>query len=1598
MNSRPIKRFCDFISARLVIGSLYQDVVRPSDSVGLLDWTGLGLNKIDIPPHEDPVTIILDKNNISKIENLEKCQHLQQLSVAGNRLVRMSGVFKLHHLTVLNLPCNSIVSLEGLKELTELAWLNLSGNSIKVIENISSNVNLQHLDLSDNSIAVLSDISILHKLRTLLLHGNMMTTLWKAPVYLPKSIVILSLAENEITDLNEVTYFLCYYKSRFDCRPYVINWCPSLHILDGYLITDKERLKGEWLYSQGRGRTFKPDQHVELVQYLSSVCPLTTVELELAQDAKLSKILQKQRVHHQQLQHKPAHNATPQRNVGTKSEHAGESSANVTDQSYSQGHPQHILNKAWTGDPESKTRNADQLQRQEVDLVLQDITQDDNDSRSQVSHTSLLDSESIYLPLDDEQSPSRPMTAPAISMPSTAALVQFFDTKNLRPATAAVDSKENKYDAYDKRPVRPLNQEIVRDRYIKPSFQVTPPQQSGNEPIVGTKKKPSPVAQAQDYESSQDNSQSEKPPPTSHTEESVPAEGLSLIKGIIGKRVQKTVQKITEEYRAPKSQTKNEPGTKSSIPIHSTGSRLHRTQSDYIPGRYTNSRKTNDRTRSVPKKRNIAQLEKPNSVKRTEMKRDLTSSLHDSGISSRPASDAVLEYGVTEHKAAVRIQAIWRGYRTREYNDDALRVRKEIRSRRAEDHIMSLRSELDRQKKLYEQEKHMRTLELEAIKILWNEVQSLQSWKNDVLLSQSFRNETGKMDENSHICSEELQGALATNRSGSSGESTLTTNKQSELERTCANLKSQVNQLQQALQSVSSVVFQNTSSNSISNLPLQENSGSLSIQSEFNLGNSSSARIPQNNPKWGSVPHSLSPYPSEEEEQYFSQVPQAGFPTPPRNLQLEHKGDNSLILKWIHSEILDSDGHPIDEPLLGYRVYTNDVPKGFVTSDKLSAMIDGLDSKLTYKLYVKAISALGESNSSNVIMAAFSSGKVRQRSSSSDSNDSEREYESSDKQILHKGLQHRTKRVKSPRQDRRMRSERDYSQNDKKSTSSKKTRLDNKRELDIFTQAKLHSHRKDREVQRKSSSQKTEGKYERRESPSEEPQVQYSDRHNESNMSKMSDTFTVESGNSILHAMVSGGMISIKTPSSSESEPYSRSHKKSPVRTSDKLKLSPGSDISTTSSAISADNLSSRSETVLMERDKLYGQHSEKKQVGTIHSSPEAGSNRRKSREVVESDKNDSTNGLDQQGECNSRNSSGNQETLVIPVIDGRKRHSSGSQSSSVISESVDRDSSRGSTVEKRRFPMAEVLEQRFSSKYSQGTSLSEDNKSTSGKNDSHEKIDAHSFIPVRTRKSGSLENLRSTHMKEGSGSPSDNISPTYLERRRISSFGSDGDLQVPVSGTARQLDMDKKSNSGIVAKLLQKLQKFSKTQEESLKERSQKMKKKSLAEPTVILSDDELIRRRSKRTVSGSESDPVPEKAPMQSDSSSGQSDDNKVATKYIRTHRRSASDQRHVRIIEPSPPSADRDSIPQKRASPSVKRHASFHGTAASPQREVKPRRSESDENLKQRQEQEQDNPLNQQNVDSRVPTGSFHPSVYSHIPVLSGANLQKHPKPAS
>ncbi|KAK2839950.1 hypothetical protein Q5P01_013690 [Channa striata] len=288
----------------------------------VLDLSAQGMQKLDpsFICSEDTHTLILDRNHIMKLDHLERSPGLQQLSVASNRLVRMMGVSRLTELRVLNLPNNSIGYIEGLRDLPHLKWLNLSGNNIKVIEQLNNCASLQHLDLSDNNISTIGDLTKLVALKTLLLHGNSITTLRTIPAHLPAHLSILSMAENEIRDLNEVSYLAPLHELEqlsimsnpcvmatpslpgFDYRPYIMSWCLNLKVLDGYVVSQKEALKAEWLYSQGKGRSYRPGQHVQLVQYLANVCPLTSSPaLETAEDAKLEKILSKQRFHQRQL-------------------------------------------------------------------------------------------------------------------------------------------------------------------------------------------------------------------------------------------------------------------------------------------------------------------------------------------------------------------------------------------------------------------------------------------------------------------------------------------------------------------------------------------------------------------------------------------------------------------------------------------------------------------------------------------------------------------------------------------------------------------------------------------------------------------------------------------------------------------------------------------------------------------------------------------------------------------------------------------------------------------------------------------------------------------------------------------------------------------------------------------------------------------------------------------------------------------------------------------------------------------------------------------------------------------------------------------------
>lgn len=116
----------------------------------------------------------------------------------------MYGVCRLHSLKDLNLSYNGILTIEGLKELCQLTSLNLEGNNIKTIEHLNSNVKLEFVNLSENSIGSISDISYLKNLKDLLLHGNRISHLRQCDKYLPNCLETLSLAKNNLTDLNEI--------------------------------------------------------------------------------------------------------------------------------------------------------------------------------------------------------------------------------------------------------------------------------------------------------------------------------------------------------------------------------------------------------------------------------------------------------------------------------------------------------------------------------------------------------------------------------------------------------------------------------------------------------------------------------------------------------------------------------------------------------------------------------------------------------------------------------------------------------------------------------------------------------------------------------------------------------------------------------------------------------------------------------------------------------------------------------------------------------------------------------------------------------------------------------------------------------------------------------------------------------------------------------------------------------------------------------------------------------------------------------------------------------------------------------------------------
>lgn len=97
-------------------------------------------------------------------------------------------------------------------------------------------------------------------LQTCLLHKNRITTLHGCERFLPTALTALTLNDNEVSDLTDVSHLTTLQsleqltfannpaieqpediRKQFDYRPYIINWCLGIQVLDGILVGAKER-------------------------------------------------------------------------------------------------------------------------------------------------------------------------------------------------------------------------------------------------------------------------------------------------------------------------------------------------------------------------------------------------------------------------------------------------------------------------------------------------------------------------------------------------------------------------------------------------------------------------------------------------------------------------------------------------------------------------------------------------------------------------------------------------------------------------------------------------------------------------------------------------------------------------------------------------------------------------------------------------------------------------------------------------------------------------------------------------------------------------------------------------------------------------------------------------------------------------------------------------------------------------------------------------------------------------------------------------------------------------------------------------------------
>uniref|UniRef100_A0A0K0EUK3 Centrosomal protein of 97 kDa (inferred by orthology to a human protein) n=1 Tax=Strongyloides venezuelensis TaxID=75913 RepID=A0A0K0EUK3_STRVS len=273
---------------------------EPTIDGGSLNLSGLGISRINLKfkdKYKNLRKLDISNNAFHAASGFKYFFDLEELNASNNCIQHLYFVQPLaRSIKILDLSHNELKQVESeiFCKLYFLEECDLSYNQIAKIRLSHDLPRLRHLSFSNNFITSIPLINNFSSLTTLNLANNQLSCLLDISKSLPKTLKHLDISGNVINDITEFMYIRgmellslkiennpCVKTSgrSFCYRAYFAALVRSLTELDGFLIDDVDKLKGEFLTMNGIFIKFKPKvtSHTALCEFLTEQCPLSEV-------------------------------------------------------------------------------------------------------------------------------------------------------------------------------------------------------------------------------------------------------------------------------------------------------------------------------------------------------------------------------------------------------------------------------------------------------------------------------------------------------------------------------------------------------------------------------------------------------------------------------------------------------------------------------------------------------------------------------------------------------------------------------------------------------------------------------------------------------------------------------------------------------------------------------------------------------------------------------------------------------------------------------------------------------------------------------------------------------------------------------------------------------------------------------------------------------------------------------------------------------------------------------------------------------------------------------------------------------------------------